>query len=300
MRRFHSLPQPAMRDRHAERVAQTAGAADPLKIGFIYVGPRGDMGWSWQHELGRLAIEKQFGNKISTTFLENVSEGPDAERSIEQLARTGHQLIYTTSFGFMDATVKVAKKYPEAQVRARHRLQARRQPRHLFRPLLRRPLHPGPDRGQDVEDRHARLHRLVPDPGSDRRHQCHHARRADGQSEHQGEDHLGEFLVRSGQGSRRRQGAARPGRRHPDAAHRQPGGDADRGAARRVRVRPGLRHDQVRAEDAAHRDHQQLDAVLHRARANWRSTTSGRAATCGAGSRPTSCRWRPTPTCRTT
>jgi basic membrane protein A and related proteins len=91
----------------------TAQAADPLKIGFIYVGPRGDMGWSWQHEVGRLAIEKEFGNKISTTFLENVNEGPDAERSIEQLARTGHKLIFTTSFGFMDATVKVAKKYPK-------------------------------------------------------------------------------------------------------------------------------------------------------------------------------------------
>jgi basic membrane protein A and related proteins len=89
-----------------------ASAADPLKIGFIYVGPRGDFGWSYQHEVGRLAIEKKFGDKISTTFLENVNEGPDSERSIEQLARTGHKLIFTTSFGFMDPTVKVAKKYP--------------------------------------------------------------------------------------------------------------------------------------------------------------------------------------------
>src|SRR5689334_9884332 len=88
-----------------------AFAADPLKIGFIYVGPRGDFGWSYQHEVGRLAIEKKFGDKISTTFLENVNEGPDSERSIEQLARTGHKLIFTTSFGFMDPTVKVAKKY---------------------------------------------------------------------------------------------------------------------------------------------------------------------------------------------
>jgi basic membrane protein A and related proteins len=89
-----------------------ASAADPLKVGFIYVGPRGDFGWSYQHEVGRLALEKKFGDKISTTFLENVNEGPDSERSIEQLARTGHKLIFTTSFGFMDPTVKVAKKYP--------------------------------------------------------------------------------------------------------------------------------------------------------------------------------------------
>ncbi len=89
-----------------------AFAADPLKVGFIYLGPRGDFGWTYQHEVGRVAIEKKFGNKISTTFLENVNEGPDSERSIEQLARAGHKLIFTTSFGYMDPTIKVAKKYP--------------------------------------------------------------------------------------------------------------------------------------------------------------------------------------------
>jgi simple sugar transport system substrate-binding protein len=90
-----------------------ASAADPLKVGFIFLGPRGDFGWTYQHEVGRLAIEKKFGDKISTTFLENVNEGPDSERSIEQLARSGHKLIFTTSFGYMDPTIKVAKKYPD-------------------------------------------------------------------------------------------------------------------------------------------------------------------------------------------
>jgi basic membrane protein A len=89
-----------------------ASAQEKLKIGFIYVGPVGDMGWTYQHEVARRAIVEQFKDKIDTSFLENVNEGPDAERSIEQLARTGHKLIYTTSFGFMDATAKVAKKYP--------------------------------------------------------------------------------------------------------------------------------------------------------------------------------------------
>src|SRR5436190_6314326 len=87
-------------------------AQEKLKIGFIYVGPVGDMGWSYQHEVARRAIQDQFKDKIDTSFLENVNEGPDAERSIEQLVRTGHKLIFTTSFGFMDATAKVAKKYP--------------------------------------------------------------------------------------------------------------------------------------------------------------------------------------------
>src|ERR1043166_1389948 len=93
--------------------ALTASSAqDKLKIGFIYVGPVGDMGYSYQHDVGRKAIEEQFKGKVETSYLENVSEGPDAERSIEQLVRTGHKLIFTTSFGFMDATAKVAKKYP--------------------------------------------------------------------------------------------------------------------------------------------------------------------------------------------
>ena len=90
-----------------------APAADKLKVGFVYLGPVGDGGWTFQHEVGRQAAVKELGNKIETTFLENVNEGPDSERSIEQLARTGHQLIFTTSFGYMDPTLKVAKKYPK-------------------------------------------------------------------------------------------------------------------------------------------------------------------------------------------
>jgi simple sugar transport system substrate-binding protein len=89
-----------------------AAAQEKLKIGFVYVGPVGDMGYSYQHDVGRKAIEEQFKDKVDTSFLENVNEGPDAERSIEQLVRSGHKLIFTTSFGFMDATAKVAKKYP--------------------------------------------------------------------------------------------------------------------------------------------------------------------------------------------
>ena len=89
-----------------------ASAADKLKVGFIYLGPIGDLGWTYQHELARQALVKEFGDKIETTYLENVSEGPDSERSIEQLVRAGNKLIFTTSFGYMDPTLKVAKKYP--------------------------------------------------------------------------------------------------------------------------------------------------------------------------------------------
>ncbi len=89
-----------------------ASAAEKLKVGFIYLGPIGDLGWTYQHELARQAVVKEFGDKIETTYLENVPEGPDAERAIEQLVRAGNKLIFTTSFGYMDPTLKVAKKYP--------------------------------------------------------------------------------------------------------------------------------------------------------------------------------------------
>src|SRR5689334_18265534 len=89
-----------------------ANAADKLKVGFIYLGPIGDLGWTYQHDVARQAVVKEFGDKVETTYLENVPEGADAERAIEQLVRAGNKLIFTTSFGFMDATVKVAAKYP--------------------------------------------------------------------------------------------------------------------------------------------------------------------------------------------
>ncbi|MBV9220844.1 MAG: BMP family ABC transporter substrate-binding protein [Methylobacteriaceae bacterium] len=89
-------------------------AAEKLKVGFVYVGPVGDFGYSYQHDQGRQAVEKALGDKVETTFLESVPES-DSARAIEQLARAGHKLIFTTSFGFMDATLKVAKNYPDVK-----------------------------------------------------------------------------------------------------------------------------------------------------------------------------------------
>jgi basic membrane protein A len=87
-------------------------AEEPLKVGFVYVGPVGDAGWTYAHDQGRLAMEKAFGGKVKTTFIENVQEGADAERVIRQLAADGNKVIFTTSFGYMNATVKVAQAYP--------------------------------------------------------------------------------------------------------------------------------------------------------------------------------------------
>ena len=85
------------------------------KVGFVYVGPIGDHGWTHRHDAGRLAVEKALGAKVKTTFVESVKEGPDSERVIRQLASTGHKVIYTTSFGFMNPTLKVAKKFPNVR-----------------------------------------------------------------------------------------------------------------------------------------------------------------------------------------
>ena len=88
-----------------------AHAADPLKVAFVYVGPVGDAGWTYAHEQGRLAMEKALAGKAVTTYVENVPETADAERVIRKLAADGNKLIFTTSFGFMNPTEKVAKAF---------------------------------------------------------------------------------------------------------------------------------------------------------------------------------------------
>ncbi len=95
-------------------IAGSAQAAD-VKACFIYVGPIGDFGWSYQHHQGLLAVEKAFGDRVETAYLESVPEGADAERAIERFARSGCNIIFTTSFGYMDATNKVAASFPDVK-----------------------------------------------------------------------------------------------------------------------------------------------------------------------------------------
>lgn len=97
-------------------LAGAAGAADDkTRVGFIYVGPIGDGGYTFEHNQGRLAVEEHFGDKVETVYRESVPEGADAERAITEMALKGADLIFTTSFGFMDATIAVAKKFPEVK-----------------------------------------------------------------------------------------------------------------------------------------------------------------------------------------
>jgi simple sugar transport system substrate-binding protein len=96
-------------------LATSAMAQDKTKVGFIYVGPVGDGGWTYEHDQGRLAVEDHFGDKVETVFQESVPEGADAERAITQMALNGADLIFTTSFGFMEPTLAVAKKFPDVK-----------------------------------------------------------------------------------------------------------------------------------------------------------------------------------------
>jgi len=92
-----------------------AMAQDKTKVGFIFVGPIGDGGWTYEHNQGRLAVEKEFGDKVETVYQESVPEGADAERALTQMALGGAKLIFTTSFGYMDPTLNVAKKFPNVK-----------------------------------------------------------------------------------------------------------------------------------------------------------------------------------------
>ena len=89
--------------------------AQPLKIGFVYVSPITEAGWTRQHEEGRKAVDKALGASVKTTFVENVPEGADAERVIRDLAREGHKIIFTPSFGYMEPTLKVAQEFPDVK-----------------------------------------------------------------------------------------------------------------------------------------------------------------------------------------
>ncbi|WP_370640149.1 BMP family ABC transporter substrate-binding protein [Aurantimonas sp. HBX-1] len=90
-------------------------AKDTVKAAFVYVGPVGDFGWTYAHDQGRKYLEEKLGDKVETTYVENVAEGPDAERVIRQLAQDGNDIIFTTSFGFMNPTIKVAKQFPDVK-----------------------------------------------------------------------------------------------------------------------------------------------------------------------------------------
>ncbi|MFN0162219.1 MAG: BMP family ABC transporter substrate-binding protein, partial [Burkholderiales bacterium] len=106
----------------AEKPAEKAAAApppppkpEPLKIAFAYVGPVGDGGWTFAHDTGRKEAEKEFGDRIKTSFVENVPESADAERVIRDMASQGNKLIFGTTFGYMEPMLKLAPEFKDVK-----------------------------------------------------------------------------------------------------------------------------------------------------------------------------------------
>ncbi len=100
----------------AEKSAEEAEAPaeeEALKVAFVYIGIPGDLGWTYEHDRGRKYMEEQLGDKVETTYIENVPEGPDAARIIRQYAQKGFNMIFATSFGYMDPMYEVAQEFPD-------------------------------------------------------------------------------------------------------------------------------------------------------------------------------------------
>ena len=95
--------------------APAPAKADPLKIAFAYVGPVGDGGWTFEHDNARKALEKEFGDRIVTSYVESVPESADAERVIRDMAGQGNKLIFGTTFGYMEPMLKVAADHPDVK-----------------------------------------------------------------------------------------------------------------------------------------------------------------------------------------
>lgn len=108
-------PAPAQTPASAPAASAPAAKAEPLKIAFAYVGPVGDGGWSFAHDNGRKAIEKEFGDKVVTSFVESVPESADAERVLRDMAGQGNKLIFGTTFGYMETIQKIAPDFPDVK-----------------------------------------------------------------------------------------------------------------------------------------------------------------------------------------
>lgn len=99
--------------------------AKPLRIGFLYVGPISDGTWNYSHNQGRLFVESKLGNKVQTTFAENVPENSDAERVMEKMIAKGTGLIFTTSFGYLEPVLHVAARHPDVKFMQLNRFEKR-------------------------------------------------------------------------------------------------------------------------------------------------------------------------------
>jgi basic membrane protein A len=96
-------------------LARSGLAAEPLKVGFVYLGAIGDYGWTWSHEQGRKALAEALKGQVVADYVENVKEDASAIPVMKDLAQQGHKLIFTTSYGYMDQTIEAAKQFPDVK-----------------------------------------------------------------------------------------------------------------------------------------------------------------------------------------
>ena len=106
----------------ARHHAGATRADAPLKVGFVYLGPVGDYGWTYQHDVGRKQAQAALGGEVVTSYVENVPEAPECQAVFESLASSGHDLIFGTSFGYMDYMVRGRGQISQREIRALHRL----------------------------------------------------------------------------------------------------------------------------------------------------------------------------------
>ena len=99
----------------ASLIGKPAFAQDKVKIGFVFLGPIGDFGWTWAHNKGREAVDAALGDRVETVYVQNVAEDASAIPVLRDLANQGCKLIFTTSFGYMDQTLKVAEEFPDVK-----------------------------------------------------------------------------------------------------------------------------------------------------------------------------------------
>jgi simple sugar transport system substrate-binding protein len=183
--------------------AQAPKAGEPLKIGFVYVSPIGDAGWTFQHDTGRKQMEKALGGKVTTKYIESVPEGADAERVIRELAQTGHNLIFTTSFGYMNPTIKVAQAFPNNKFEHATGYKTSKNVGIYNARFYEGRYLAGIVAGKMSKTGVAGYVAAFPDSGSRDGHQRVRARHAQRQSEGRSEGRLGQLVVRSGQGRAR-------------------------------------------------------------------------------------------------
>ena len=237
----------------APMLGRGAFAAEPLKVGFIFLGPIGDYGWTWAHNKGRLAMDAALKGQVVSSYVENVKEDASAVPILKDLAQTGSKLIFTTSYGYMDQTIEVAKQFPKVMFEHctgyKHADNVGTYNSRFHQGRVGR----GHDRGHAVEVGDDRLSRLLQGARGRARRERLHPGRPGGQPEDHDQARHDQFVVRSGQGSRRRADAHQPRLRRRRPAHRQPRRPSGVRAAQGLVLRPGRRHVALRAEDAGDR-----------------------------------------------